>query len=55
MKTGLEVSFIITGWIVKEYNFDAVRIDTVKHVRKEFWRAFSDASGVFSIGEILRN
>jgi alpha-amylase len=40
-------------WVVEEYDFDAIRIDTVKHVRKDFWKAFADASGVFSIGEVL--
>lgn len=40
-------------FIVREYNFDAIRIDTVKHVRKTFWSTFSKSSGVFSIGEIL--
>jgi alpha-amylase len=40
-------------WIVDEFEFDAIRIDTVKHVRKEFWNEFAKASGVFSIGEVL--
>ncbi|KAI3650993.1 hypothetical protein MP228_004474 [Amoeboaphelidium protococcarum] len=40
-------------WIVKEYDFDGIRIDTVKHVRKEFWPDFVRSSGVFSFGEVL--
>ncbi|CEL58004.1 GH13 alpha-amylase precursor [Rhizoctonia solani AG-1 IB] len=37
------------------YNIDGIRIDTVKHVRKDFWPAFVKNSGVFSIGEVLSN
>ncbi|KAF2709021.1 carbohydrate-binding module family 20 protein [Pleomassaria siparia CBS 279.74] len=38
-------------WLVNEYSFDGVRIDTVKHVEKDFWPGFSQAAGVYSIGE----
>ncbi|KAF7288876.1 Glycoside hydrolase family 13 protein [Mycena indigotica] len=44
------------SWVktmVKEYDADGVRIDTVKHVRKDFWRGFSDSAGVFTLGEVL--
>ena len=41
------------GWLVKEYSFDGVRIDTVKHVEKDFWPDFSAASGVYTIGEVF--
>ena len=41
------------AWLVKEYDFDGVRIDTVKHVAKEFWPDFSAASGVYTIGEVF--
>lgn len=40
------------SWLVKEYQFDGVRIDTVKHVEKEFWPGFASAAGVYSIGEV---
>jgi alpha-amylase len=40
-------------WLVTEYSFDGVRIDTVKHVEKDFWKPFSDAAGVYSIGEVF--
>ncbi|KAL4931095.1 glycoside hydrolase superfamily [Aspergillus undulatus] len=40
------------GWLVKEYGFDGLRIDTVKHVEKDFWSAFSKAAGVYTIGEV---
>lgn len=39
-------------WLVAEYSFDGVRIDTVKHIEKDFWPDFSEAAGVFSIGEV---
>ena len=39
-------------WLVNEYKFDAIRIDTVKHVPKPFWSGFTSNSGVFSIGEV---
>lgn len=40
------------AWLVKEYQFDGVRIDTVKHVEKDFWPDFSSSTGVYSIGEV---
>ena len=41
------------SWLVKEYSFDGVRIDTVKHVEKDFWPSFSSAIGAYSIGEVF--
>lgn len=41
------------AWLVSEYSFDGVRIDTVKHVEKEFWTPFSAAAGVYTIGEVF--
>lgn len=49
------VSFF-NGWIkglVGNYSADGVRIDTVKHVRKDFWPGFASSAGVFTIGEVL--
>lgn len=40
------------AWLVAEYEFDGVRIDTVKHVEKDFWSEFSAAAGVYTIGEV---
>lgn len=40
------------SWLVKEYSFDGVRIDTVKHVEKDFWPGFSTAIGAYSVGEV---
>ncbi|KAJ3334017.1 hypothetical protein HDU76_013092 [Blyttiomyces sp. JEL0837] len=40
-------------WIVNEFGFDGLRIDTAKHVRKTFWPGFiAAANNVFSIGEV---
>ncbi|PVI04436.1 glycoside hydrolase family 13 protein [Periconia macrospinosa] len=40
-------------WLVQEYSFDGVRIDTVKHVEKDFWPGFVSAAGVYCIGEVF--
>ncbi|KAI0365853.1 glycoside hydrolase family 13 protein [Pilatotrama ljubarskyi] len=41
--------------LVSDYSVDGVRIDTVKHVRKDFWPDFAKSAGVFTIGEVLDN
>lgn len=38
--------------LVERYKIDGLRIDTAKHVRKDFWPAFAAASGVYTIGEV---
>ncbi|KAI1787110.1 alpha-amylase [Ganoderma leucocontextum] len=46
----------MNNWIkalVSNYSIDGVRIDTVKHVRKDFWPGFAQAAGVFTLGEVL--
>ncbi|KAL2751872.1 glycoside hydrolase family 13 protein [Sodiomyces alcalophilus JCM 7366] len=40
------------SWFVKEYQFDGLRVDTVKHVEKDFWPGFAKAAGVFTMGEV---
>ncbi|KAI8941514.1 hypothetical protein NX059_002729 [Plenodomus lindquistii] len=40
-------------WLVREYNLDGLRIDTVKHVSRDFWPDFASAAGVYSIGEVF--
>jgi alpha-amylase len=40
-------------WLVSEYSFDGMRIDTVKHVEKDYWPGFVQASGVYAIGEVF--
>ena len=41
--------------LVQDYGVDGLRIDTVKHIRKDFWPEFSKAAGVFTLGEVLIN
>lgn len=41
--------------LVREYSVDGVRIDTVKHIRKDFWPSFITSAGVFSLGEAIMN
>ncbi|KIJ37080.1 glycoside hydrolase family 13 protein [Sphaerobolus stellatus SS14] len=40
---------------VKKYEIDGLRIDTVRHVRKDFWKGFAQSAGVWTVGEILNN
>ena len=45
----------MNGWInslVKKYKIDGLRVDTVKHVRKDFWPGFLQAAGTFTLGEV---
>jgi alpha-amylase len=58
LKHELTIAQTYNAWIknlTSFYNIDGIRIDTVKHVRKDFWPAFVKNSGVFSIGEVLSN
>lgn len=41
--------------LVQDYGVDGLRIDTVKHIRKDFWPEFSKAAGVFTLGEVFIN
>lgn len=40
------------GGLVGAFSADGLRIDTAKHVRKDFWPAFVEAAGTFSMGEV---
>eukprot|EP01017_Pseudomicrothorax_dubius_P037576 TRINITY_DN5522_c0_g2_i3.p1 TRINITY_DN5522_c0_g2~~TRINITY_DN5522_c0_g2_i3.p1 ORF type:complete len:481 (-),score=118.42 TRINITY_DN5522_c0_g2_i3:122-1564(-) len=45
----------LINWIrnfVNAYKIDGLRIDTVPYVPKDFWAEFSNAAGIFSIGEV---
>ena len=54
----MENSFVVEtyySWIqslVKKYGVDGLRIDTVKHIRKDFWPAFAALSSVYTVGEV---
>ncbi|KKA22539.1 Alpha-amylase A [Rasamsonia emersonii CBS 393.64] len=41
------------GNLVSNYSIDGLRIDTVKHVQKDFWPGYNKAAGVYCVGEIL--
>lgn len=48
----------LNNWVkdlVSNYSVDGIRIDTVKHVRKDFWPTFASSAGVYAIGEVLSN
>ncbi|KAF8311727.1 glycoside hydrolase family 13 protein [Clavulina sp. PMI_390] len=43
------------SWIqslISTYSIDGLRVDTVKHVEKDFWSAFQSAAGVYAVGEV---
>ncbi|KAK8018381.1 alpha-amylase [Apiospora marii] len=47
-----------SDWIkdlVAKYSIDGMRIDSVKHVEKDFWPGFLDAAGIYGIGEANGN
>ncbi|THU96594.1 GH13 alpha-amylase precursor [Dendrothele bispora CBS 962.96] len=47
---------IMNNWVknlVSEYSIDGLRIDTLKHVRKDFWPDFASSAGVYTVGEVL--
>ncbi|CCG83318.1 putative Alpha-amylase [Taphrina deformans PYCC 5710] len=51
-----QVVSTFNAWIsdlVQTYQIDGLRLDTVKHVRKDFWPGFVAAGGVFALGEVL--
>ncbi|WVO14907.1 hypothetical protein L204_102547 [Cryptococcus depauperatus] len=46
----------LNQWInnlVRTFHIDALRIDTVKHVRRSFWPEFLKSAGVAAMGEVL--
>lgn len=48
----------MNNWIkglVSNYSVDGLRIDTVKHIRKDFWPGFASNASVFTLGEVLIN
>ena len=46
----------LLNWIrdmVNKYHIDGLRIDTIPEVPKWFWSQFSQASGVYTVGEVF--
>lgn len=47
---------VLNKWaedLVKVFHIDALRVDTVKHIRKDFWPGFVKSAGVVAMGEVL--
>ncbi|KAK7461278.1 hypothetical protein VKT23_008454 [Stygiomarasmius scandens] len=47
---------IMNNWVknlVSDYGIDGLRIDTLKHVRKDFWPDFASSAGVYTVGEVF--
>jgi len=42
-------------YVIDEYKFDGLRIDTVIHVQVDFWKEFAEAAGVFQTGEVMQD
>ena len=45
---------LILDWVknlVNDYNIDGLRVDTVPYVPKDFWYEFTQAAGVYCLGE----
>jgi len=40
-------------WLVTEFGFDGMRIDTVQNVDKKFWVEFAARAKVYQVGEVL--
>ncbi|CAI7606901.1 unnamed protein product [Penicillium bialowiezense] len=41
------------GSLVSNYSIDGLRIDTVRHVQKDFWADYNKAAGVYCVGEVF--
>ncbi|KAJ3859433.1 alpha-amylase [Lentinula novae-zelandiae] len=39
--------------LVSNYDIDGLRVDTVKHVRQDFWPDFASNAGVYTVGEVF--
>ena len=42
-------------WILKEFDIDGIRIDTVPEVKREFWKEYTDAANCYAVGEIFNS
>ncbi|OXV06778.1 hypothetical protein Egran_05455 [Elaphomyces granulatus] len=53
--TRLDVQNIWYSWVhslVSNYSVDGLRVDTVKHVQKDFWVGYQNAARVYCVGEV---
>ncbi|GES66595.1 alpha-amylase [Aspergillus terreus] len=54
--TSTAVRNIWYDWVadlVANYSIDGLRVDTVKHVEKDFWPGYNSAAGVYCVGEVF--
>ncbi|KAK2949373.1 putative Alpha-amylase A type-1/2 [Blattamonas nauphoetae] len=42
-----------TRWLITTFDLDGLRVDTVKHVNKNFWRFFVGAVPTYLLGEVF--
>ena len=42
-------------WVIKEFDIDGLRIDTVPEVKRAFWKEYTDAAGCYAVGEIFNS
>ncbi|KAL2154139.1 hypothetical protein VTH82DRAFT_2815 [Thermothelomyces myriococcoides] len=52
-----EVRGIWNDWVtqlVSNYSVDGLRVDSAKHVEQSFWPGFSEAAGVYLLGEVFQ-
>lgn len=40
-------------FLVSEYDIDGMRLDTAMMVKGTFWKKFTEASGIYSVGEVF--
>ncbi len=53
-QTDAFVGQYLMDWIknlITTYNFDGIRIDTIRYVQKSFWKQFVASAGVFQMGD----
>ena len=51
-----EVREILYDWIsalTDTFGFDGYRIDTARHIQKDFWPNFQKFAGTFVLGEVV--
>lgn len=57
-QTNAWVRKALLDWIkfmIKEYSIDGLRVDTIPFIDKQFWTEFTEAAGIFTLGEALDN
>eukprot|EP00343_Euplotes_focardii_P004097 CAMPEP_0205815078 /NCGR_PEP_ID=MMETSP0205-20121125/20537_1 /ASSEMBLY_ACC=CAM_ASM_000278 /TAXON_ID=36767 /ORGANISM="Euplotes focardii, Strain TN1" /LENGTH=393 /DNA_ID=CAMNT_0053100407 /DNA_START=138 /DNA_END=1316 /DNA_ORIENTATION=- len=42
-------------WVIKEFDVDGLRIDTVPEVKRQFWKEYTEAADCYAVGEIFNS